>query len=126
EFIGDAVFAVFGAPLDHPDHAERAAACAIAMQVAMTEVNARQASQGWPRLEMGIGLNTGEAVVGNIGSEKRTKYGVVGNTVNLAARVGAGTGGGEGLLGASTYEGLRGLRAVGGGVAVAAGRVAEA
>ncbi len=106
EFIGDAIFAIFGAPLPHADHAERAAGCALAMQLAMAEVNARHASRGLPRLEMGIGLNTGEAVVGNIGSEKRTKYGVVGNTVNLAARVEGCTVGGQVLLSASTYERL--------------------
>ena len=113
EFIGDAIFAVFGAPLDHPDHAERAAACAIAMQLAMADVNARNAERGWPRLEMGIGLNTGEAVVGNIGSEKRTKYGVVGNTVNLAARVEGCTVGGQVLASGSTYERIRDLAEVG-------------
>jgi adenylate cyclase len=113
EFIGDAIFAVFGAPLDHADHAERAAACAIAMQLAMADVNARNVERGLPRLEMGIGLNTGEAVVGNIGSEKRTKYGVVGNTVNLAARVEGCTVGGQVLVSASTYERIQALAEVG-------------
>ncbi|HEV8309401.1 MAG TPA: adenylate/guanylate cyclase domain-containing protein [Methylomirabilota bacterium] len=112
EFIGDAVFAVFGAPLDHPDHAERAAACAVAMQLAMEEVNQRHVARGLPRLEMGIGLNTGEAVVGNIGSEKRTKYGVVGSVVNLAARVEACTVGGQVLLSPSTYARVRDLAEV--------------
>jgi class 3 adenylate cyclase len=110
EFIGDAIFAIFGAPLPLPDHAERAAACAVAMQIAMADVNARidgLDARGRPRLEMGIGLNTGEAVVGNIGSEKRTKYGVVGSAVNLAARVEACTIGGQVLLAPSTYERLR-------------------
>lgn len=109
EFIGDAIFAIFGAPLDHLDHAERAAACAVAMQLAMAEVNDAHARRGLPRLEMGIGLNTGEAVVGNIGSEKRTKYGVVGSAVNLAARVEACTVGGQVLLSPSTYERIRDL-----------------
>ncbi|HLE42850.1 MAG TPA: adenylate/guanylate cyclase domain-containing protein, partial [Methylomirabilota bacterium] len=109
EFIGDAIFAIFGAPLDHADHAERAAACAVAMQLAMAEVNDAHARRGLPRLEMGIGLNTGEAVVGNIGSEKRTKYGVVGSVVNLAARVEACTVGGQVLLAPSTYARVRDL-----------------
>jgi len=113
EFIGDAIFAVFGAPLAHPDHAERAAACALAMQLAMTDVNARNAAAGWPPLAMGIGLNTGEAVVGNIGSEKRTKYGVVGSAVNLASRVEACTIGGQVLLSPSTHACLRDLVEVG-------------
>ncbi len=125
EFIGDAVFAVFGAPLAQPDHAERAAACALAMQAAMPEVNARNAARGLPRLEMGIGLNTGEAVVGNIGSEKRTKYGVVGSTVNLASRVEACTIGGQVLMSAATYERVRSLVEVGPALPVEVKGVAE-
>jgi class 3 adenylate cyclase len=113
EFIGDAIFAIFGAPLPHGDHAERAAGCAIAMQGAMEEVNRLAAERGWPRLEMGIGLNTGEAVVGNIGSEKRAKYGVVGSAVNLAGRVESCTVGGQVLLSPYTYERVRDLADVG-------------
>ena len=107
EFIGDAIFAIFGAPLAYADHAERAAACALAMQLAMTEVNQANAAQGWPALEMGIGVNSGEAVVGNIGSEKRAKFGVLGHTVNLTARVEGNTIGGQILLSPFTYERLR-------------------
>jgi class 3 adenylate cyclase len=113
EFIGDAIFAIFGAPVSHPDHAERAAACAIAMQCAMEEVNRLHMARGLPRLEMGIGLNTGEAVVGNIGSEKRAKYGVVGSAVNLAARVEGCTVGGQILLSPATYERVREIAEVG-------------
>ena len=87
EFIGDAVFAVFGAPLPHPDHAERAAASALAMQRAMVDINRRYVERGRPRFEMGIGVNTGEAVVGNIGSEERLSYTVIGDAVNLASRL---------------------------------------
>jgi class 3 adenylate cyclase len=107
EFIGDAIFAIFGAPLSYADHAERAAACALAMQLAMTEVNQANAAHGWPQLEMGIGLNSGEAIVGNIGSERRAKFGVVGSTVNLAARVEGTTVGSQILLSPFTYERLR-------------------
>jgi class 3 adenylate cyclase len=107
EFIGDAIFAIFGAPLAYADHAERAAACSLAMQLAMAEVNQANAAQGWPALEMGIGLNSGEAVVGNIGSEQRAKFGVVGHTVNLTARVESNTIGGQILLSPFTYERLR-------------------
>ncbi len=113
EFIGDAIFTIFGAPLAHPDHAERAAACAIAMQLAMEEVNRANLARGLPRLEMGIGLNTGEAVVGNIGSEKRAKYGVVGSAVNLAGRVEGCTVGGQVLLSPYTYERIRDVAEVG-------------
>jgi class 3 adenylate cyclase len=106
EFIGDAIFAVFGAPVEHPDHAERAAAAALAMQRAMDALNAENAARGRPRFEMGIGLHTGEAVVGNIGSEQRTKYAVVGAAVNLAARVEGCTVGGQVLITTETLERL--------------------
>lgn len=103
EFIGDAVFAIFGAPLPHPDHAERAAAAALGMQGAMAEINAGLAARGLPRFEMGIGIDTGEAVVGNIGSEQRAKYGVVGSAVNVAARVEGASVGGQVLVSAATW-----------------------
>jgi class 3 adenylate cyclase len=112
EFIGDAVFAVFGAPVEHPDHAERAAAAALAMQRAMDALNRDGAARGRPRFEMGIGLHTGEAVVGNIGSEQRAKYAVVGAAVNLAARVEGCTVGGQILVTAATVERLAGLAEV--------------
>ncbi|MBI4639682.1 MAG: HAMP domain-containing protein [Candidatus Tectomicrobia bacterium] len=113
EFMGDGILAIFGAPLPYQDHAERAAACTIAMQLAMEEVNHLNVVRGLPRLEMGIGLNTGEAVVGNIGSEKRAKYGVVGNAINLAARVEGCTVGGQILLSPFTYEQIREIAEVG-------------
>jgi class 3 adenylate cyclase len=112
EFIGDAIFAVFGAPVEHADHAERAAATALAMQLANAELNRANAARGRPGFEMGIGLNTGEAVVGNIGSEQRTKYAVVGAAVNLAARVEECTVGGQILMTAATFERLADLAEV--------------
>jgi len=112
EFIGDAIFAVFGAPLDHADHAERAAAAALAMQAAMDGLNHENADRGWPRFEMGIGVNTGEAVVGNIGSEQRAKYAVVGAAVNLAARVEGCTVGGQIFITTETLERIRELAEV--------------
>lgn len=104
EFIGDAIFAVYGAPLEHPDHAERAAATALAMQRALQALNEANVARGRPRFEMGIGINTGEAVVGNIGSEQRTKYAVVGAAVNLAGRVEGCTVGGQILITESTLR----------------------
>ncbi|PIW27007.1 MAG: hypothetical protein COW30_12205 [Rhodospirillales bacterium CG15_BIG_FIL_POST_REV_8_21_14_020_66_15] len=86
-FIGDALMAVFGVPMAKDDDAERAVACAIEMQMAMAEVNGRVNDRGLPPLAMGIGLSTGEVVAGNIGSEMRLKYSVIGATVNLAARI---------------------------------------
>ena len=113
EFIGDAIFAIFGAPMAYEDHAERGAACAIAMQRAMEDVNGAHAARGLPRFEMGIGLNSGEAVVGNIGSEQRAKYGVVGGAVNLAARVEGCTVGGQILVSPATYARIRDVAEVG-------------
>jgi class 3 adenylate cyclase len=113
EFIGDAIFAVFGAPVEHADHAERAAATALAMQRAMRAMNESGTARGRPRFEMGIGLHTGEAVVGNIGSEQRTKYAVVGAAVNLAARVEGCTVGGQILMTTATAERLGDLAETG-------------
>jgi class 3 adenylate cyclase len=104
EFIGDAVFAIFGAPIAYADHAERAAAAALAMQGAMAGINEEHVRRGLPRFEMGIGVNTGEAVVGNIGSEQRAKYAVVGSAVNIASRVESSTVGGQIFLSAATWE----------------------
>jgi class 3 adenylate cyclase len=125
EFIGDAIFAVFGAPLDHADHAERATGCALAMQGAMAEINAAHATAGLPRFEMGIGLHTGEAVVGNIGSEQRAKYAVVGSAVNLAARIESISVGGQILLSAATLRAVRELADVGEPFAVEVKGVSE-
>src|SRR5262245_41555172 len=113
EFIGDAIFAVYGAPVAHSDHAERAAATALAMQAALVEVNQDHARRGLPAFEMGIGLHTGEAVVGNIGSEQRAKYAVVGSAVNVASRVESATVGGQVLLTARTLAELGSLARVG-------------
>jgi adenylate cyclase len=87
EFLGDAILAIFGAPVASDDHAQQALACAIEMQQGMKEVVRKNESEGLPSIEMGIALNTGEVVVGNIGSEKRQKYGVVGHHVNLTGRI---------------------------------------
>lgn len=102
EFIGDAILAVFGAPIAAEDCAERAVACALAMQLAMDGVNATLRAQGLPALEMGIGVHSGEVVVGNIGSQKRAKYGVVGSHVNMASRIETYTVGGQILISEST------------------------
>ncbi|MBI2162403.1 MAG: HAMP domain-containing protein [Candidatus Rokubacteria bacterium] len=125
EFIGDAIFAVFGAPIAHPDHAARAAGAALAMQRAMAEVNAANAARALPRFEMGIGVNTGEAVVGNIGSAQRAKYAVVGNAVNVAARVESATVGGQVFVSAAMLERVRDLAEVGAPVPVEVKGIAE-
>jgi len=102
EFIGDAILAVFGAPVQRDDDAQQAVACAIEMQNAMADVNARCRELGYPEIAQGIGINTGESVVGNIGSDKRTKYGVVGKNVNLTGRIESFTVGGQILVSETT------------------------
>jgi class 3 adenylate cyclase len=108
EFLGDAILVLFGAPVEREDHARAAVACATRMQLAMEAVNENNREQGLPEIEMGIGISTGEVVVGNIGSEKRAKYGVVGHTVNLAARIQSQTRGGQILIAATTREDAKG------------------
>ncbi len=104
EIIGDAILVLFGAPVPMPDAARRAVRCALQMQRAMQEVNEHNARLGWPEISMGIGLHTGEAVVGNLGSTKRSKYGVVGRTVNLTARIESYTIGGQVLVSPSLIQ----------------------
>jgi adenylate cyclase len=104
EFMGDGILVLFGAPTVREDDAERAIACAVGMQLAMTSVNEKMGQLGLPHLEMGIGINTGEVVVGNIGSEKRTKYGIVGDQVNLTYRIESYTVGGQIFASESTVK----------------------
>jgi class 3 adenylate cyclase/HAMP domain-containing protein len=98
EIIGDALLVIFGAPQPMPDRAQRAIACAIEMQNAMARVNQQNRSQGLPEIEMGIGLNEDEVIVGNIGSSKRSKYGVVGSGVNMTSRIESYSVGGQILI----------------------------
>ena len=107
EIIGDAILVMFGAPLACEDHAAKAVACGLAMQLAMAEVNQRLASKGAAELEMGIGIHTGRVIVGNIGSLRRTKYAAVGSTVNLAGRIESFTTGGQVLISESTRERIK-------------------
>lgn len=102
EFIGDGIMAIFGAPAPSQTHAADAVAAAVEMQAHMKSVNAWNAQHSFPALQMGIGINTGEVIVGNIGSEKRTKYGVVGSHVNLAGRIESYTVGGQILIAPTT------------------------
>src|SRR5262245_33842198 len=79
EIIGDAIFVLFGVPLWQENNAQRAVACAVAMQLAMDIVNEQNRQEDLPEVEMGIGVHTGPVVVGNVGSPERMKYGVVGS-----------------------------------------------
>ncbi|MBN2224366.1 MAG: adenylate/guanylate cyclase domain-containing protein [Deltaproteobacteria bacterium] len=87
KYVGDAIMAFFGAPKDDPDHADKACRCALGMAEQLKEVNERLISEGIPPMKIGIGINTGEVVVGNIGSERRMDYTVIGDSVNLASRL---------------------------------------
>jgi adenylate cyclase len=103
EILGDGLLVLFGAPISRDDDAERAVACAIGMQLQMAGVNALLRQEHLPEIEMGIGIHTGDVVVGNIGSAQRTKYGVVGSAVNLAGRVESYTTGSQILISPTTY-----------------------
>jgi len=114
EILGDGILAFFGAPEPMEDHPVQAVACALQMQAAMDGINAANEADGFPRLAMGIGVNTGPVVVGNIGSERRTKYSVVGSDVNFASRMEAYALAGHVLISASTYSRVEDLVEVSG------------
>ena len=104
EFIGDAILVLFGAPVWQEDDAQRAVACAVDMQLAMVSINEQNKREDLPDLEMGIGIHTGQVVVGNIGSQERMKYGVVGSHVNLTSRIQSFTIGGQVLISETTRK----------------------
>jgi len=88
KFGGDSILAIFGSPLNPAvDHAARAVRCAIRMREALDEVNREQAGGGLPEIRAGFGVATGEVVAGNIGSDRKIEYTVIGDSVNLAARL---------------------------------------
>ena len=112
KFLGDGLLALFGTPLEQVDHAQRAVQAALDIQRATTALNAVRRHRGQPTLHLGIGINSGEAIVGNIGSEKRMEYTVVGDMVNVAQRLQTQAGGGEILIGASLFPHVQHLVSV--------------
>jgi class 3 adenylate cyclase/ActR/RegA family two-component response regulator len=108
QFVGDAVMAVFGAPVAQDDHAERAVAAAVAMIERQAKVNQRWADEGLPAFGLGIGISTGPVAAALLGSEERLEYTVVGDTVNLAQRLqDRARPAGTIVLSDPTYAGLR-------------------
>jgi len=87
KFIGDAIMCLWGAPIQTADHAVKAVKCALSMTEALENVNATLVEKGFPALKIGIGINTGDVVVGNIGSDKKVSYTAIGDDVNLASRI---------------------------------------
>jgi adenylate cyclase len=105
KFIGDAVMAFFGAPIDQKDHAVRAIAAAVKIREGVEEWNRERGPEGRPEIAVRIAINTGEAIVGEIGSERRVDYTVIGNAVNVAARMEEFVAGaGDIVIGPGTYE----------------------
>jgi adenylate cyclase len=98
KYVGDEVFAVWGAPLPSTDHPQRALECAVAIQALTPELNRELVEQGAPEVSFGIGLNTGEAVAAHFGGGRRRQYDVVGDTVNVGARLCSAAGRGEIIL----------------------------
>lgn len=118
EFIGDGIMALFGAPEWYEDHADMAVCAAVSMQAAMKEVNEWNAANGFPELLMGIGLHTGDAIIGNIGSEQRTKYGAVGSNINLAGRIESYTTGGQILASENTVNRMKAVPELGSSLSI--------
>jgi len=87
QFLGDEIYAVFGAPVFRSDHPARAFMAGLAMRRKLVELNRVFAGRGWPTLHHGIGIHTGEVVAANIGTPDRLSYLLVGDTVNLASRL---------------------------------------
>ncbi len=87
KYMGDAIMAFWGAPIDDPDHAKKCCEASLEMKEKLTELQKKWTKEGKPPLNMGIGINTGDVVVGNMGSEQRFDYTVMGDNVNLGSRL---------------------------------------
>jgi adenylate cyclase len=87
KFVGDMIMALYGAPLDDPDHADHAVQTALRMVEELQDLNRRWAVEGRAALDIGIGINSGEMIAGNIGSDTIMSYTVIGDNVNLGARL---------------------------------------
>ena len=104
KYIGDGLMALFGAPLPAPEDAANAVQTAVSMQLRLAQLNENLQAEGFDRLDIGIGLHTGEAIVGYVGCEKRSEYTAIGDTVNLAARLESAALAGQILISGATAE----------------------
>jgi adenylate cyclase len=107
KFMGDAIMALWGAPIAHEDDADRAMACALDQLQALGKMNAKWKERGRPELGIGIGINFGEVFAGNIGSNRRLEYTVIGDAVNVASRLCSSAGPNEILISESFYQSLK-------------------
>ena len=107
KFIGDALMALWGAPIAHEDDPDRALQAAVAMQGTVAQLNERWVAAGRPSIAVGMGLNAGEAFAGNVGSHRRLEYTVLGDPVNVAARLCANARGGDILVSGEFLARLR-------------------
>ncbi len=107
KFIGDAVMALWGAPVPHADDPDRAVQAAIAMQRAIAALNEKWTADGRPSISVGIGINYGDTFAGNIGSHLRLEYTVIGDAVNVASRLCSNAKGGEVLISDPLYQVLK-------------------
>ena len=104
KFIGDGLMALFGVPYEQGDSASRAVRAAAALQREVIKLNQKLKSRGLPEIAIGIGINTGNVVVGYIGSEQRTDYTAIGDPVNLAARLEKRAAPGQILISSTTLQ----------------------
>ncbi|HEX4574815.1 MAG TPA: adenylate/guanylate cyclase domain-containing protein, partial [Gemmatimonadales bacterium] len=107
KFMGDAIMALWGAPIAHEDDADRALRCALGQLTALEKLNAKWQEQGRPELRIGIGINFGEVFAGNIGSDRRLEYTVIGDAVNTAKRLCDTAGPNEILISEPFYQQLK-------------------
>ncbi len=107
KFMGDAIMALWGAPLEQDDDADRAMSATLDMQSVLEERNAKWAEQGRAPVKIGIGINFGEVFAGNIGSDRRLEYTVIGDAVNTASRLCSKAGPTEILMSEPFYKALK-------------------
>jgi len=107
KFMGDAIMAFFGNPEPQPDHARRAVLMALEMQEAVARLNQKWTAAGRRTIGVGMGINTGEVTVGNLGSKDFLDYTVIGDAVNLACRLEEGAKAGEILITQATYDDVK-------------------